>query len=108
MPPQSGAADPTDETLRGARPESMAALLRVLAAEHGGARSSLVGHGVPDEAIDHLRTTLTEPGADQSDGATERQITRRITLPLLSPTLLFLTTLTILSATQLSSRRSRP
>jgi protein-tyrosine phosphatase len=59
VPAESGAADPVDEVLRGARPESMAAMLRVLAAEHGGARAYLVGHGVPDEAIDHLRTALT-------------------------------------------------
>ncbi|WP_328396380.1 carbohydrate ABC transporter permease [Nocardia sp. NBC_00416] len=39
--------------------------------------------------------------AARTDGATERQITRRITLPLLSPTLLFMATLTILSAAQL-------
>jgi multiple sugar transport system permease protein len=39
--------------------------------------------------------------AARIDGATERQITRRITLPLLSPTLLFMATLTILSAAQL-------
>lgn len=56
---ESGAADPTDEVLRGARPESMKAMLRVLAAEYGGARAYLTGHGVPDEAIDQLRTTLT-------------------------------------------------
>ena len=39
--------------------------------------------------------------AARTDGATERQITRRITLPLLSPTLLFMATLTILAAAQL-------
>jgi len=39
--------------------------------------------------------------AARTDGATERQITRRITLPLLSPTLLFMVTLTILAAAQL-------
>lgn len=39
--------------------------------------------------------------AARTDGATERQVVRRITLPLLSPTLLFMTTLTILSAAQL-------
>ncbi|GAA3183068.1 sugar ABC transporter permease [Rhodococcus baikonurensis] len=39
--------------------------------------------------------------AARTDGATESQITRRITLPLLSPTLLFMATLTILSAAQL-------
>jgi multiple sugar transport system permease protein len=39
--------------------------------------------------------------AARTDGATERQITRRITLPLLSPTLLFMATLTILSAAQM-------
>jgi protein-tyrosine phosphatase len=59
VPAESGAVDPTDDVLRGARPESMAAMLRVLAAEHGGARAYLVRHGVPDDAIDHLRTALT-------------------------------------------------
>ncbi|WP_328396388.1 tyrosine-protein phosphatase [Nocardia sp. NBC_00416] len=59
IPAESGAADPADEALRGARPESITALLRVLDAEHGGARAYLTGHGVPDEAIDHLRTALT-------------------------------------------------
>ena len=39
--------------------------------------------------------------AARTDGATEGQITRRITLPLLSPTLLFMATLTILAAAQL-------
>lgn len=39
--------------------------------------------------------------AARTDGATERQIVGRITLPLLSPTLLFMTMLTILSAAQL-------
>lgn len=39
--------------------------------------------------------------AARTDGATERQVVRRITLPLLSPTLLFMTTLTILSAAQM-------
>ncbi|MFW0783454.1 sugar ABC transporter permease [Gordonia sp. CPCC 206044] len=39
--------------------------------------------------------------AARTDGATERQITFKITLPLLSPTLLFMATLTILSAAQL-------
>lgn len=39
--------------------------------------------------------------AARIDGATERQVTRRITLPLLSPTLLFMATLTILAAAQL-------
>lgn len=39
--------------------------------------------------------------AARTEGATERQITWRITLPLLSPTLLFMATLTILSAAQL-------
>ncbi|MBY8861194.1 sugar ABC transporter permease [Nocardia sp. CA2R105] len=39
--------------------------------------------------------------AARTDGATERQITRRITLPLLSPTLLFMATLTVLAAAQL-------
>ncbi|MEU4312328.1 tyrosine-protein phosphatase [Nocardia sp. NPDC024068] len=59
IPAESGAADPTDEVLRGARPESMTAMLRVLAAEYGGARTYLTGHGVPGEAIDRLRTALT-------------------------------------------------
>ncbi|MEU7818660.1 tyrosine-protein phosphatase [Pseudonocardia sp. NPDC049154] len=59
VPTESGAGDPADESLRGARAESMAGLLRALAADHGGARAYLVGHGVPDEAIDHLRTALT-------------------------------------------------
>ncbi|WP_435084708.1 tyrosine-protein phosphatase [Gordonia hongkongensis] len=59
LPVESGAADPTAEVLRGARPESMTAMLRVLAAEHGGARTYLTGHGVPDEAIDQLHTALT-------------------------------------------------
>ncbi|MFI5718767.1 tyrosine-protein phosphatase [Nocardia sp. NPDC051750] len=59
VPVESGAADPTDEVLRGARPESMTAMLRVLTAEYGGARAYLTGHGVPDEAIDQLRITLT-------------------------------------------------
>ena len=39
--------------------------------------------------------------AARTDGATEGQVTRRITLPLLSPTLLFMTTLTVLAAAQL-------
>ncbi|HVW40127.1 MAG TPA: tyrosine-protein phosphatase [Amycolatopsis sp.] len=59
LPAQSGAAEPAHKAMHGARPESMAAMLRVLAAEHGGARDYLVGHGVPGEAIDHLRTELT-------------------------------------------------
>jgi protein-tyrosine phosphatase len=65
VPVESGATDPADVRLRGARPESMTTLLAVLAAEHGGARSYLVGHGVPHEAIDHLRSTLTHPGDTQ-------------------------------------------
>ena len=59
VPAESGAVAPADEVLRGARPVSMAAMLRVLAAEHGGARAYLVRHGVPNEAIDLLRTALT-------------------------------------------------
>ena len=63
-PADSGAGDPTDENLQGARPESMATALRLLAAEFGGARAYLVGHGVPDEAIDQLRTALSTPPGD--------------------------------------------
>ncbi|MEU1981023.1 tyrosine-protein phosphatase [Nocardia sp. NPDC019395] len=59
IPAESGAADPADQALHGARPESMIAMLRVLTAEYGGARAYLTGHGVPDEAIDQLRNTLT-------------------------------------------------
>ncbi|MFR9802227.1 tyrosine-protein phosphatase [Pseudonocardia sp. RS010] len=57
---ESGATDSADETLRGARPESVTALLRVLADEYDGARAYLVGHGVPDEAIDRLHAALTD------------------------------------------------
>jgi protein-tyrosine phosphatase len=60
LPAESGATDPADEAMRGARPESMAATLRTLTTEFGGARSYLLGHGVPAEALDHLRTTLTQ------------------------------------------------
>jgi len=59
LPAESGAADATDDMLRGARPESIAAMSRVLDTEYGGARGYLTGHGVPGEAIDHLRTALT-------------------------------------------------
>ncbi|MBY8861198.1 tyrosine-protein phosphatase [Nocardia sp. CA2R105] len=59
LPTESGAADPADAALHGARPESMTAMLRVLSAEYGGARAFLTGHGLPNEAIDHLHTALT-------------------------------------------------
>ncbi|MFF3572736.1 tyrosine-protein phosphatase [Nocardia jiangxiensis] len=59
LPTESGAADPADEAFRGARPESMAAMLRVLSAEYGSARGFLTGYGLPNEAIDHLHSALT-------------------------------------------------
>ena len=60
LPAESGATDPRDVHMRGARPESIAAMLRVLEAEHGGARDYLTGHGVPGQTIDHLRSALTD------------------------------------------------
>jgi Protein tyrosine/serine phosphatase len=59
LPAASAATDEGVETLRGARPESMAAMLRFLADEHRGARAYLIRHGTPAEAIEHLRTALT-------------------------------------------------
>ena len=59
LPAESVGADPGDEVLRGARPESMTTLLHALTAEYGTTHGYLVAHGVPDEAIDHLRTALT-------------------------------------------------
>ena len=59
LPAESGAAHPADETMHGARPESMAAMLRALTTDYGGTRNYLVGHGVPSQAIDDLRTALT-------------------------------------------------
>ncbi|MFC4950005.1 tyrosine-protein phosphatase [Pseudonocardia sp. GCM10023141] len=60
LPAESGAVDPVNASLHNARPESMAAMLHVLAVEFGGARAYLARHGVPVEAIDHLRTALTQ------------------------------------------------
>lgn len=47
------------DVLRAARPESMTALLRVLAGEYGGARAYLVEHGLPAAAVDDLHLALT-------------------------------------------------
>lgn len=59
LPAESDSVGAGNTGMHGARPESMLAMLRVLAAEHGGARAYLAGHGVSEEALDHLRTALT-------------------------------------------------
>lgn len=52
---------PADARLRGAAPRSMAATIRVLNTEFGGARTYLTSRGLSDAALDRLSRELTHP-----------------------------------------------